>query len=470
MQAEEQGERPSPLSPPLGEVASHGAACGVRWRRLPRLTEAQLREQLLEGEGEGGKREGNKNGGRRRESVPLHARLDGRLVPTTTPDLSSSSSALASAPSAARLDRAHAAVVDNFVSEGSRAELLSLVVFGRRREREREEEEGESEGGGREERGRNRNCYDELSGSDGLPRPRWERRTADSAEAAAADAALGWGLSSQALEDLLDLASPSFSTLSPSLLSPPPRAFAEVGSKLSAMFPEHDCLWLPTGSMEGRKKKKKERSGRDEEEEDDGDDKGNETSATSPPLLVNAALPSDAFSYHVDCDPDSTQPGTPWHDAFGHFVNGEADKPLLVSVVLYLNDSWQPSFAGETLVMDSTAAVGCAVLPKPGRALLIESDVLHKLCPPSVSCSNRLRFSLVLKLALCPRKRISTSSLPSKNVLSREWWGPPADVGSAKALSELVRRVGEEKKRKRGEREGQGKEEDEQMSGEGRAN
>ena len=81
---------------------------------------------------------------------------------------------------------------------------------------------------------------------------------------------------------------------------------------------------------------------------------------------------------------------------------------------------------------------------------MIESDVLHRVCPPSRGsggAGKRLRFSLVLKLALCPRsrqrRRVQGAGL---NVLSRPWWGPPADFGSARALSELVRRVGEERK------------------------
>ena len=488
-----QAQGGNPQLPPLGEVALHGAACGVRWRRLPRLTEAQLRELLQLGEG----REEEGNGGRRgaNESVPLHARLDGRLVPTRPPLPSSNppgpagpSASSAGAAAAARLDRAHAAVVDNFVSEEGRAELLSLVVFG-----------GGDPGAGD---GGRRRRYDERSGSEGLPKPRWERRTADSAEAAA-DAALeggeegggaggggerarrrlGWGLSSAAIEDLLALASPS-----PAL--PAPRALAEVGSKLGAMFPEHDCLWLPTESMEGAgdgggREGGEGGSGRAERAQGDlGGGGGGEApplpSSTSPPLLANAASSLDAFSYHVDCDPDSTRPGTPWHAAFGSYANGDPDRPLLVSVVLYLNETWSPSLAGETLVVDSTAAVGCAVLPRPRRALLLESDVLHKVCPPSSGGGSlgggggRLRFSLVLKLALCPKKKRERDS-PSGNVnvLSREWWGPPADFGSAKALSELVRRVGEEKRKKRGRGEGvgegEGKEEEEEGNGKRRA-
>ena len=439
MQAEEkqqQQQRPPalPLLPPLGEVAALGAARGVRWRRLPRLTEGQLREQLLLLEEE------EEEEGKGRETVPLHARLEGRLVPTSSPPYLASSSAAAAAAAAARLDRAHAAVIDNFVSEEARAELLSLVVFG----------SVEGERGGR-------GSYDELSGGEGLPRPRWERRTADSDAAVqgeeeedASDGGggtgkkrrrrrrrhrrrLGWGLSSRAIEDLLSSASSD----SP---DPPPRAFAEMGSKLGAMFSEHDCLWLPTESMEGT---------------NDGGGGGEpppSRSSTSPPLLANAAAASDSFSYHVDCDPDSTRTRTPWLDAFGHFVNGEPDRPLLVSLVLYLNSSWLPSFAGETLLADSTAGVGCAVLPRPRRALLMESDVLHKVCPQSLRAGNRLRFSLVLKLALCPKRRgRNDGGGENVNVLSREWWGPPADLGSAKALSELVRKVGEEKReRKRG--------------------
>lgn len=401
--------------------------------------------------------------------MPLHARLEGRLVPTTSSSSAAGAPAHAPAAAAARLDRAHAAVIDNFVSEEVRAQLLSLVVFGPSGE-EWGQEDDEDEDGGQNRR----RIYDELSGSAGLPRPRWERRTADSAEDAededgSGDSGrrrLGWGLSSAAIDDLLRLASPPSSSPSSSS-SPPPRALAEVGSKLCAMFPEHDCLWLPTESMEG--------GGRFVQDDgEDGVEDGKEPSSllsTSPPLLANAASSSDAFSYHVDCDPDSSPaPGSPWHRAYGHYANGEPNSPLLVSLVLYLNESWRPAFAGETLLIDSTAGVGCAVLPRPRRALLLESDVLHKVCPPSSSGSdssnsagNRLRFSLVFKLALCPKRRTSFSSSFSSsnnvNVLSRDWWGLPADLGSAKALSELVRRVGEEKKkRKRGE----GKEEEEQ--------
>lgn len=446
---------PPPALPPLGEVAALGAAAGVRWRRLPRLTEAQL---LLREEEEDEKK------GRKRESVPLHARLEGRLVPTSSPSNPSPSSTSSSA-AAARLDRAHAAVVDGFLSERSRAELLSLVVFGGASGGTEGKEGGDKEkekGKGKATARPQARTYDENSGGAGLPRPRWERRTADSVEAAAAEEEggeggserrLGWGLSSAAIDDLLDLASSSSPASDPNR-PPPPRSFAEIGSKLSAMFPEHDCLWLPSGSMEGR----------EEEEERGGGNGGN--FSTSPPLLANAASSSDAFSYHVDCDPDSTHPNTPWASAFGHYVNGEPNKPLLASIIIYLNASWSPSLGGETLILDSTAGVGCAVLPRPGRALIIESDVLHKVCPPSSSAGGRLRFSLVLKLALCPKKKNLNDKV---NVLSRDWWGQPADLGSAKALSELVRKVGEERRRggekKRQQKHGGGEDGEEEDGG-----
>ena len=42
-----------------------------------------------------------------------------------------------------------------------------------------------------------------------------------------------------------------------------------------------------------------------------------------------------------------------WTDAFGDYVNGEPGQPLLVSMLLFLDDHWPRDWGAETLFLDN---------------------------------------------------------------------------------------------------------------------
>ena len=110
-------------------------------------------------------------------------------------------------------------------------------------------------------------------------------------------------------------------------------------------------------------------------------------------------------------------------------------KPLLVSLIIYLNESWNLDFDAETLFLDPATGTGVFVRPQPGRCVLMDADVLHRLSPPSRS-AGRPRYSLVWKLALVPKPppRLRSAEVPPPPppaTIARPEWGPPVPFGSA---------------------------------------
>lgn len=51
--------------------------------------------------------------------------------------------------------------------------------------------------------------------------------------------------------------------------------------------------------------------------------------------------------------PTNSWLGGRWTEAYGDYVNGEPGQPLLVSLLLYLDDAWPLDWAAETLFLDS---------------------------------------------------------------------------------------------------------------------
>ena len=48
-----------------------------------------------------------------------------------------------------------------------------------------------------------------------------------------------------------------------------------------------------------------------------------------------------------------------WTDTFGDYVNGEPGQPLLVSLLLYLDDQWPRDWGAETLFLDDEVGAAC---------------------------------------------------------------------------------------------------------------
>ena len=218
-------------------------------------------------------------------------------------------------------------------------------------------------------------------------------------------------------------------------------AFRELHGRLAKLFPNLEFAHMPADDMRPRAESSAESA--------------SPTHACDA-FVANAATHGDAFRWHVDADPTSLPLASPFVDALGSYVNGDPGKPRLVSMIVYLNERWKPSWDAETLFLDRHAQVGAIVRPRPGRVVLMDQDVTHRVSPPS-DVARRPRYSLVWKLAVTPRRVGGSTSFAKLE------WGTPSPLGSAarlRAIMAAVRRSEDETdplgafgKRKRSEEE-----------------
>ncbi|MEW5307344.1 MAG: hypothetical protein WDW36_009748 [Sanguina aurantia] len=175
----------------------------------------------------------------------------------------------------------------------------------------------------------------------------------------------------------------------------------------------------------------------------DADDPDQLATVDCNAFVANAAVHGDAYSWHVDADP-SVMPHSPWTQCYGHYFNREPSKPLFVSLLLYLNDSWPRELDAETLFLDSATDTGILVRPKKYRAVLMDQDVLHRLSAPSRLAQGRPRYSLVWKLVFLPLGGAQPS-------IARPEWGPPTAFGSAAKMQAAAKQMASQAKRTRRE-------------------
>jgi probable phosphoglycerate mutase len=237
-------------------------------------------------------------------------------------------------------------------------------------------------------------------------------------------------------------------------------AFLEFHARLAVLFPDHVVCHMPARAMRGAPRE--DRDGdeiEDEEERPPSSDEG--PSSDLPPkrshrpsdasssfrcdaFVANAATCGDRFAWHVDCDPSSLPSDSAFAAAYGDYVNGERNKPLLVSAIVYLNAEWRREWDGETVFLDGASDVGAVVAPRPGRLVLMHQDVWHKISPPSAD-AKRPRYSLVWKLALTPKKNdekarergAAASSTRERSTIARPEFGQISSLGSAARLREV---------------------------------
>ncbi|PNH11163.1 Ankyrin repeat domain-containing protein [Tetrabaena socialis] len=149
-------------------------------------------------------------------------------------------------------------------------------------------------------------------------------------------------------------------------------------------------------------------------------------------FVANAPVHGDTYGWHVDADPSTLPYPSPWTSMYGQYVNREPGRPLFVSLLLYLNRTWEREWDAETLFLDTPSDCGVVVRPRAYRAVLMDQDVLHRLSVPSLAAGGRPRYSLVWKLVFVPR-------LPTQRVsLARPEWGKPTPFGSAAVLERLA--------------------------------
>jgi len=196
---------------------------------------------------------------------------------------------------------------------------------------------------------------------------------------------------------------------------------AEIQSRLIKLYPEFDIAFLPSSDIQ------------DNNSASSDAQSGNNCAS----ILVNAATIGDEYVYHVDADPTSFPDTSKWAEAYGDYFNGEPGKPLLVSMILYLNQEWNRDWAADTLVLDSRSDTGVFVVPRPGRILLMEQDLIHRMTPPSSRATGAPRFSVVWKLVFIPKMALRDPKL----TICRPEWGRPSSIGSAATVDSVMHQL-----------------------------
>lgn len=143
------------------------------------------------------------------------------------------------------------------------------------------------------------------------------------------------------------------------------------------------------------------------------------------PLTANAPLHGDVFDYHIDADPYVTPPSL-WTDIYGRYPNRSTGKPRFVSFLVYLNDEWHDAWGGPTRFLDVASDTEYAVLPRPGRCIVMDQDVSHAVTAPR-EAAGRPRYSLVWKLVLHPK----LDNQDMRNLTAGRNWPEPILLGSA---------------------------------------
>ena len=360
--------------------------------------------------------------------IPLNIRLDGCIVPSS------------SAAEGARISYSHVVVLDGLVDDDTRRAIQKILV--------------------------NTNNNDRVN-DDGvrhLPHEKWERKTADMAGAPPT-----WGLRPHILGNLLGCNPDNQQEeKQDGASSSVPDALLEIQSRLVTLYPEYQIAYLPSQAIQTRTRHDDEDfenvMDQEEEEEDhlqkssapeskrvkrvnEYEKEEHSSSVDCSAILANAAAHGDTFKYHVDADPMSFPPSS-WTRSFGEYFNGEPGKPLLVTLLVYINERWERDWGGETIFLDAATDVGICVRPKPGRAILMEQDVVHKVNPPSSLAEGRFRLSLVWKLAFIPkninynRKTGGADGCGGEGVrLARREWGQPTSFGSAAKVDAVKKQL-----------------------------
>lgn len=207
-----------------------------------------------------------------------------------------------------------------------------------------------------------------------------------------------WGLKREMLE---------------ALQTRPPPALVSIQSRLACLYPEHDICYMPATAFL----------------EDMAADDEEPLSA----FVGNAVMPGDPCAWHADMNPTELPGSCSWVQHYGYYVNREPGKPLFVSALMYLNDEWPEDMHAETLFLDPETQAGIFVRPSPGRLVLMDQDMPHRISQPSQHASGP-RYSLVWKLVLIPKQdtssRVSAGAVPPCTI-SRPEWGHPMRFGSA---------------------------------------
>ena len=265
----------------------------------------------------------------------------------------------------------------------------------------------------------------------------WERKTADDDLAEPT-----YGLRKESMDRLVR-------TMTHREGVEPTTRLDEFHARLQALYPDWIVCHMPADALRA-----------DEEASDEKPDDSLDASAGGSArfrcdaFVANAAVHGDEYRWHVDADPSSFPDSCAWTRTYGDYVNGEPGKPLFVSAVVYANSVWdEDAWGGETHFMDVGSGVGALVCPRPGRVVLMDQDVTHRVSPPTRAANGRARYSLVYKLVFFPRTKGGAAG-PDASLwergIARAEWGPPSPIGSAAKLAAIVNAASWRARQRRG--------------------
>ena len=252
----------------------------------------------------------------------------------------------------------------------------------------------------------------------------WERKTADDDLAEPT-----YGLRKESMDRLVR-------TMTHREGVEPTTRLDEFHARLQALYPDWIVCHMPADALRA-----------DEEASEKPDDSldafaGGSARFRCDAFVANAAVHGDEYRWHLDADPSSFPDSCAWVRTYGDHVNGEPGKPLFVSAVVYVNSEWNENdWGGETHFMDVDSGIGATVRPRPGRVVLMDQDVTHRVSPPTRAANGRARYSLVYKLVFFPRTKGGAAG-PDASLwergIARAEWGPPSPIGSAAKLAAIV--------------------------------
>lgn len=96
---------------------------------------------------------------------------------------------------------------------------------------------------------------------------------------------------------------------------------------------------------------------------------------------IRGLLPSTAKTFN--CYVNGYTYGT---DGYPHYEMTSPGAAEERTIIIYCCPRWEPAWGGETMFFDSDGDVSAAVLPKPGRVVVLRGDVLHVARAPSRFC------------------------------------------------------------------------------------
>ena len=226
--------------------------------------------------------------------------------------------------------------------------------------------------------------YDHFS-EPGPPAGKWNRDTRDGLEGENGDSPpSSWGLTPETLSEVMKT-----------------DAVRTFRARIAAMYPEYDIRTMPSDALEP-----------------DGIP-GAWGGSSICSAIGNAAVYGDMFNWHIDMDPSQLDPSAPWVERFGRYVNRERGRPLFVTAMVYLNPGpWPAAFDAETLFLDPGTGTGVFVRPQPGRVVIMDQDIVHRVSTPS-QIAGLPRYSFVLKLCFFPK----STDEPQKMTIIRDEWG-----------------------------------------------